>query len=274
MVAGALEGSVALVTGGANGLGRAIVAALADSGAKVGVLDLSPCPLDRPDVFSVVGDVADEGAVDGALGALEERWGPASILVNDAADYPTAGLLEMTPAAWRHVFDVNVTGMFLACQAFVQRYVDAGLGSGRIVSISTGSARSPRPRGAAYASSKAAVETISATLAMELGPLGITSNVVAPGYIDVRGASDANPQRASDDLRASLTASIPTGRPGLPADIANAVRFLCLPESDHVNAAVIAVDGGSGAGRFRMPGELSPLTGSGDVVRSGNGVRA
>ena len=252
-----LEGSVALVTGGANGLGRAVVDALADAGAKVGVLDLAPSPATRPDVLSLVGDVAETDAVDGALSRLEQRWGPVSILVNDAADYPTAGLLEMTPEAWRRVFDVNVTGMFLACRAFVRHYLDAGLSSGRIVSISTGSARSPRPRGAAYASSKAAVETISATLAMELGPLGITSNVVAPGYIDVRGFSEAHPDRASDELRASLTAAIPTGRAGRPADIANAVRFLCLPESDHVNAAVLAVDGGSGAGRFRMPGDLA-----------------
>lgn len=249
-----LDGTVALVTGGANGLGRAVVEALVEAGAKVGVLDLVPSPAEGEDVLSLVGDVADEASAEAALTALEERWGPVSVLVNDAADYPTAGLLEMTPAAWRRVFDVNVTGLFLACRAFVQHYVDAGLASGRIVSISTGSARSPRPRGAAYASSKAAVETISATLAMELGPLGITSNVVAPGYIDVRGFSDANPDRAGDDLRAALTASIPTGRPGRPADIANAVRFLCLPESDHVNAAVLAVDGGSGAGRFTMPG--------------------
>jgi NAD(P)-dependent dehydrogenase (short-subunit alcohol dehydrogenase family) len=255
-----LTGAVALVTGGANGLGRAVVAALVETGARVGVLDLAPSPAAGEDVASFVGDVAEEGLVDAALTSLEQRWGPVSILVNDAADYPTAGLLEMTPAAWRRVFDVNVTGMFLACRAFVQHYVDAGLASGRIVSISTGSARSPRPRGAAYASSKAAVETISATLAMELGPLGITSNVVAPGYIDVRGFSEAHPDRASDELRASLTAAIPTGRAGRPADIANVVRFLCLPESDHVNAAVIAVDGGSGAGRFRMPGdELRPV---------------
>jgi len=266
---GSMTGSVALVTGGANGLGRAVVEALVEAGARVGVLDLAHSPAAGDDVASFVGDVAEEGVVDDALRALEDRWGPVSVLVNDAADYPNAGLLEMTPDAWRRVFDVNVTGMFLACRAFVAHYLDAGLGSGRIVSISTGSARSPRPRGGAYASSKAAVETFSATLAMELGPVGITSNVVAPGYIDVRGYSEANPDRASDTLRASLTASIPTGRAGRPADIANAVRFLCLPESDHVNAAVIAVDGGSGAGRFTMPGESAREPG----VLAGQGPR-
>ncbi|MGI3785519.1 MAG: SDR family NAD(P)-dependent oxidoreductase [Janthinobacterium lividum] len=250
---GPLDGTVALVTGGANGLGRAITQALVDSGARVGVLDLMTTDAFGPEVLTIVGDVAEDGAVASALEQLEQRWGPVSILVNDAADYPTAGLLEMSADAWRHVFDVNVTGMFLACQAFASRYVAAGLTRGRIVSISTGSVRSPRPRGAAYASSKAAVETIAATLAMELAPLGITSNVVSPGYIDVRGFSEAHPDRASDELRAQLTAAIPTGRAGRPADIAHAVRFLCLPDSDHVNAATIAVDGGSGAGRFTLP---------------------
>ena len=254
-----LQGTVAMVTGGSNGLGRAVVDSLVRSGAKVGVLDLvdSGAHAGVDDVLTVTGDVADDGVAAQALAAVAERWGPVSVLVNDAAHYPNAGVLEMDDDDWRRVFDVNVHGLFLACRAFLRQALDAGLPSGRLVHISTGSVRSPRPRGAAYAASKAAVETISSTLAMEFGPMGFTSNVVSPGYIDVRGWSTANPDRASDDLRAALVTSIPAGRAGRPEDIANAVRFLCLPDSEHVNGAVIAVDGGSGAGRFTLPSASS-----------------
>lgn len=249
-----LTGRVALVTGGANGLGRATVRELRARGARVGVLDLAPATVFAGDdgVLAVVGDVAEPGVAANAIDRVAAAFGPVDILVNDAADYPNATVLEMELADWRHVFDVNVHGLFQAVQAFTRRYAAAGLPSGRIVSISTGSARSPRPAGAAYAASKSAVETISAVLAMELGPLGITSNVVAPGYIDVRGQSDAHPDRAPEHLRARLVAQIPTGRAGHPDDIAAAVAFCCSPAAAHLNGAVLAVDGGSSAGRFTL----------------------
>jgi 3-oxoacyl-[acyl-carrier protein] reductase len=87
---------------------------------------------------------------------------------------------------------------------------------------------------------------------MELGPLGIRVNVVAPGYIDVRGWSDAHPDRAPDDLRAALVRSIPLGQAGDPRDIANAVLFLASAQAGHITGTVIEVDGGSNAGRFAL----------------------
>jgi 3-oxoacyl-[acyl-carrier protein] reductase len=152
---------------------------------------------------------------------------------------------------WRRVFDVNTTGTFLCCQAFARHRLAHG-GGGKIVNISTGSARSPRPAGAAYAASKAAIETLSSTMAMELGPHGITVNVVAPGYIDVRGWSEAFPDRASDELRVRLVQSIPLGVAGRPTDIAAAVTFLLSDAANHISGAVLPVDGGSIAGRFGL----------------------
>src|SRR5258708_38838253 len=114
----------------------------------------------------------------------------------------------MPAAAWERVFAVNVTGTFMLTQAFARHCAARGATGAAVVSISTGSARNPRPGGAAYSASKAAVEIKSRGFAMQLGPLGISRNVVAPGYIDARGWRASHPHRAPDDQRACLVASI------------------------------------------------------------------
>jgi NAD(P)-dependent dehydrogenase (short-subunit alcohol dehydrogenase family) len=252
-VAERFAGKVALVTGGANGLGRAITQGLLAEGARVGILDLHEATAFAGDdrVHGVVGDIADPPTVQAAFAALIERWGTVDLLVNDAAAYPDALVVEMPVEEFRRVFEVNVIGTFMCCQTFARHRLERG-GGGRIVSISTGSARSPRPAGSAYAASKSAIETLSSTLAMELGPHGITVNVVAPGYIDVRGWSEAFPDRASDQMRAALVRDIPLGVAGRPTDIADAVLFLLSDAAGHISGAVLPVDGGSLAGRFAL----------------------
>jgi 3-oxoacyl-[acyl-carrier protein] reductase len=244
---------VAIVTGGSNGIGRAVTAALLAEGASVLVCDLVDSGFFDGDerVATLIGDVAETGFAQGAIATAAERFGRADVLVNDAASYPDGTLLEMTADDWDSVFRVNVTGSFMMCQAFARHCAASGTG-GAIVSISSGSARSPRPGGAAYCASKAALETMSKVFAMELGSHGIRVNVVAPGYIDVRGWSEAYPDRAPDDLRAALVASIPLGAAGDPRDIAAAVLFLASDEAAHITGAVLDVDGGSGAGRFGL----------------------
>jgi NAD(P)-dependent dehydrogenase (short-subunit alcohol dehydrogenase family) len=249
------ENRVALVTGGSNGLGRAIAAAFLEEGARVGIVDLAEASFfaGRDDVAAIVGDVADPAVAAGAVEAVANRFGKVDVLVNDAAAYPDASVLEMPVEEWRRVFDVNVTGPFAACQAFGRLCLARGAEGASIVNITTGSVRSPRPDGAAYSASKAALETLSKVLAMELGPHGIRVNVVSPGYIDVRGWSEAFPDRASEELRDGLVRSIPLGRAGRPTDIAAAVLFLCSEAAGHVSGAVLDVDGGSLAGRFTLP---------------------
>jgi len=246
-------GQVAIVTGGSNGIGRAVTSALAADGASVLVCDLvDPGFFDGLEqVATLVGDVADTGFAAAAVAAAAGRFGRADILVNDAAAYPDGSLLEMAPQDWDRVFRVNVPGSFTMSQAFARHCVASGTG-GSIVSISSGSARSPRPGGAAYCASKAALETMSKVFAMELGAHGIRVNVVAPGYIDVRGWSDAHPDRAPDELRVALVDAIPLGTAGDPRDIASAVLFLASAQAAHITGAVLAVDGGSGAGRFGL----------------------
>jgi len=249
---------VAIVTGGSAGIGRAVTSALAAEGASVLVCDLVDSGFfDGNDkVATLVGDVAETAFAAAAVTAARDRYGRADILVNDAASYPDGSLLEMAPADWDRVFRVNVTGSFMMSQAFARHCVAAGSG-GAIVSISSGSARSPRPGGAAYCSSKAALETMSKVFAMELGGCGIRVNVVAPGYIDVRGWSDAYPDRAPDALRAALVDAIPLGTAGDPREVASAVLFLASPEASHITGAIIDVDGGSGAGRFGLRSDVN-----------------
>jgi NAD(P)-dependent dehydrogenase (short-subunit alcohol dehydrogenase family) len=245
-------GIVAVVTGGSNGIGRAIARGFADEGAQVLVCDLvdSGCFAGDPRIATIIGDIGRRGLADQVIAAAVSRWGKADILVNDAASYPDGTLLEMPADVWDRVFSVNVTGAFMMTQAFARHCVARGARDAAVVSISTGSARNPRPAGAAYSASKAAVETMSKVFAMELGPHGIRVNVVAPGYIDVRGWSDAYPDRAPDDLRAALVRSIPLGQAGHPRDIASAVLFLASRDAGHITGTVLEVDGGSNAGRF------------------------
>jgi 3-oxoacyl-[acyl-carrier protein] reductase len=250
---GRFAGKVALVTGGSNGLGRAISQAFLAEDARVGVLDLQDSGVfqDGDHVLTVPGDVAQPETVQEMMARLIARRGQVDILVNDAGAYPNGTVLEMPAEQFRRVLDVNVTGAFLCCQAFARHRLAQG-GGGKIVSISSGSARSPRAGQSAYCSSKAALETFSRTLAMELGPHGINVNIVSPGYIDVRGWSDAFPDRASDEMRARLVGNIPLGEAGRPMDIAHAVLFLCSEEARHITGAVLDVDGGSMAGRFAL----------------------
>jgi 3-oxoacyl-[acyl-carrier protein] reductase len=253
------DDKVAVVTGGSNGLGRAITSEFAAAGARVLVCDLVDTGFftDKQEIATIVADVADHGTAALAMDTAVGRWGHVDILVNDAAAYPDGTVLEMPGPEWDRVFAVNVTGTFLLTQAFARHCIERGA-PGAVVNISTGSARNPRPAGAAYAASKAAVETMSKVFAMELGPHGIRVNVVAPGYIDVRGWSSAFPDRAPDELRAQLVESIPLGRAGEPADIASAVAFLCSAEASHITGTVLDVDGGSNAGRFALRAHAAP----------------
>ncbi len=253
------EGLVAVVTGGSNGIGRAVAAGFADEGGSVVICDLAESGYfaANPRVVTVVGDIGTPGLAERVIAAAVSRWGKADILVNDAASYPDGTLLEMPAAAWDQVFRVNVTGTFMMTQAFARHCVGRGAAGASVVSISSGSARSPRPGGAAYGASKAALETMSKVFAMELGPHGIRVNVVSPGYIDVRDWSEAHPDRAPDELRAALVRSIPLGRGGDPREVASAVLFLASGDAAHITGAVLEVDGGSNAGRFSLPG-LAP----------------
>ena len=186
-----LERRVAVVTGGGGRLGQAIVMELARGGAAVGILDarsdagdrLAPAVRDLGVGFaSATADVASAAEVDGALDAIERELGPADILVNAHGIFPNRPVLEMDDEEWDRVFDVNTRGTMFTCRAFARRLV-ARKAPGAIVNVSSGAATSARAGGAHYTGSKAAVNMLTHVLAIELGPLGIRVNAVAPGLV-------------------------------------------------------------------------------------------
>ena len=222
MPVGRYDGRVAVVTGGANGLGRAIVTGLLAEGAKVAICDLAEATAfaGNDDVRSHVVDIADPDQVPQVIADTAAHWGQVDLLVNDAAAYPNGGLFEMSLEEWHHVFDVNVFSTVASIRAFAQHCIDRGADDASIVNISTGSVASPRPAGGAYASSKAAVEVMSKTYAMELAPHGIRVNVVAPATST--SGSGARPTRiarprscgrhSSTRSRSALPVTRPTSR--------------------------------------------------------------
>ncbi len=252
-MAGRFESRAVAVTGGANGIGRAVVQAFLAAGADVLCIDLAdpPAGMAGPHLAALRGDVADPALADRAVAEAVRRFGNLDVLVNDAAAYPDATILDMAPDEWRHVFDVNVTGPFMLCQAFARHRIEAG-GGGRIVSISTGSTRSPRPAGAASPPPSRRSRRCRASWRWSSGRTGSRRTSSSPGYIDVREWSDRHPDRATPELREALVRSIPLGRAGDPGDIAEAVLFLCSDAAAHISGAVVDVDGGSLAGRYTL----------------------
>lgn len=247
-----LAGRVAVVTGGARGIGAAICAALAGQGAHVAVLDL----LDQTEqaaaelgqrygvpTMAVRADVTDAEALQQAVAQVEQDLGTPRVLVTAAGISGDADALEVTPELWRRVVDVNLTGTFLSTQAFA-RSVVAARSSGAVVHVASMSARIVNipQRQSAYNASKAGVEALSRSLAVEWVDQGIRVNAVSPGYIlsDMTRASvERDPQRA-----AFWRDRIPAGDMGTPQHVAAAVVFLASQASAYIVGQSIVIDGG------------------------------
>lgn len=237
---------IAVVTGAGQGLGRASAERLARDGHEVVVLDLD---LDRARATAeAVGgrahrcDVTDRDAVVAVAAEL-----PAcSALVNNAGIWRFQSILEMAPADARAVIEVNVLGVVWCTQAFVPLMRASGGGS--IVNLSSGAAWTHSPGLGMYPATKSAVESLTRTMALELGPSGIRANAVGPGLVVSEGTA-ANYDGAQAAERAR---NVPLGRVGEPADIADVVAFLCGDDARYVNGQIIYVDGGITAGRAAM----------------------
>jgi 3-oxoacyl-[acyl-carrier protein] reductase len=248
-----VEGRVALVTGGAQGIGAAVAKRLAAGGAAVAVLDLQQEAAQAvADEINATGgkaigigaDVTRRDQVEAAVARVADELGGLHILVNNAGVIRDNLLFKMTDDDWTTVMDVHLRGAFLCSQAAQKHMGDAQYG--RIISMSSTSATGNRGQ-ANYSTAKMGLQGFTKTLAIELGPRGITANAIAPGFIET-AMTKATAERIGttiDAMREGVASTVPVRRGGVPEDIANAVAFFAAEESGYVTGQVLYVDGGS-----------------------------
>jgi 3alpha(or 20beta)-hydroxysteroid dehydrogenase len=259
-----LDGKVALVSGGARGLGRAIVEELAAEGAQVVIGDL----LDdqAAALAGVLGararavhlDVTSEAGWNDAIVATIEAFGRLDVLVNNAGIAEGAPFWETTLESYRRVVEVNQIGVFLGMRAAVAPMTDAGGGS--IVNISSIDGLIGAPRIVSYVASKWAVRGMTKAVAMELAPRHIRVNSVHPGHVHTLLASEPGQDRALVEaaVDAHTRRFAPMQRTGEPEEIAKLVAFLASDESSYCTGAEFVADGGFTAG-YPLPGSANPF---------------
>ncbi len=256
-----LEGKVALVTGSSQGIGQGVVLRLAQAGAKV-VINYRSHPEGAEETLAKVAAIggqchmaqcpnssqgytikADLGSVTEIRQLIEEsiaHFGQLDILVNNAGIEKHAAFWDVTEADYDAVMNVNLKGVFFATQTFVQHLI-ATQRTGKIINISSVHEELPFPNFTAYCASKGGMKMLTRNLAIELGPLGITINNVAPGAIE----TPINTKLLNDPAKlGALLKNIPLGRLGQPGDVAALVAFLASSDADYVTGTTFFVDGG------------------------------
>ncbi|TDV49860.1 SDR family NAD(P)-dependent oxidoreductase [Actinophytocola oryzae] len=251
---GGLAGTVALVTGGAGGLGRAIATDLAANGVRLAIIDRDREALDdlrHTDSLRHHGDARDPDALAALFKATEERWGRLDTLVNVVGGTFRAPFLDTTPKGWDALLRTNLLHVLHACALAVPR-MRAG---GSIVNITTIEAHRAAPGFAVYAAAKAAVEQFARTLAVEVAPNGIRVNNVAPDFVPTPrlAALSAGDDALSDPV--GVRAAIPMGRVGGVTDVSGCVVFLASALSGFLTGTTLHPDGGThaSAGWFNWP---------------------
>jgi NAD(P)-dependent dehydrogenase (short-subunit alcohol dehydrogenase family) len=246
-----LEGKVAVITGGARGMGREIAATFAKAGADIAVCDLSLSNLsdveaqitaDGGRCLSLAADISKKADVEKMMADVQAKFGKIDILVNNAGICISSSLLETTVEDWDANMNVNLKGAFLCLQAAAKYMVRQK--SGKIVNIASICGRGAVSEGAAYSAAKAGVIQLTFNAASELGLHNINVNSIAPGFVATPLVREGKTEAEYAAMIEEFSKPTVLGKTGLPKDIANTALFLVSDESAYISGQTIPVDGG------------------------------
>lgn len=251
-----LAGKSALITGSARGIGRAFAKAYIAEGATVAIADIDfvrasdTAAALGPSAYPVLLDVTEQSSIDAAIRAVEEKTGGIDILINNAALFDLAPIVEITRASYDRLFSINVAGSLFMLQAAARSMISRGKG-GKIINMASQAGRRGEALVGVYCATKAAIISLTQSAGLDLIKHGINVNAIAPGVVDgehwdgVDALFARHENLAPGEKKKQVGAAVPFGRMGRAEDLTGMAIFLASPEADYIVAQTYNVDGGN-----------------------------